>query len=425
MRTILSSIIGHPSRSTLENRIYNALTFFTPLATVFVMPLMFILEWSAYHIASVLVICSVGFYLYFLSRFRKVRSEPVLYVMGFALLVVIWITGYGAIGYVFLFYQFLILYSLLVFKRRVRILLFLLVPAAIIALVSLEYIGITAPRHYHSTDERTVDFVINFLVWFLFTGFIIKVIIDNYRMERQRIQDELLVAQKLQRRLLPQQVPDIPGFSLHALYLPMELVGGDFYDFCVSDETIDILIADVSGHGMPGAFLASITKMAFEYERSREGPGAVLAGMNAAVRGATVDCNFVTASLCSIDRATKTMRCASAGHVPTLVYRRSSGVVEPVKPRGCPLGLFDDLEVEQAEVRLCPGDRVVLFTDGIVEGFSDQGAMFGMEAFVTAIADGATQTPRAFVDGLIETLRKFSGGDFFEDDITLVVIDVQ
>jgi len=253
---------------------------------------------------------------------------------------------------------------------------------------------------------------------------IIKIIIDNFRVERRRLDNKLAMAQRLQARLLPAVLPDMPGYEAHALYLPMEKVGGDFYDCRVSDGSIDILIADVSGHGLPGAFLSSITKMAFEYERAGRTPADVLSRVNRAVLRATVDGNFITAFYCSIDRATNIMRCASAGHLPALLFRRGDGAVEPVKPRGKPLGLVDDPGIAELEVRLFPGDRLVLCTDGITECSNARGEMFGTDAFTDLVAAGAKSDPAECARMLIERLRGFSGADFFEDDITLVILDV-
>jgi hypothetical protein len=294
MKPLLEKIVGDPGRTTLESRIYNALTFFTLLAAVFVMPLVFIIELSVYHIVSVLLICSLGCRLYYLSRFKKVKKELFLIVAGLGLLTVIWITGYGSKGYVFLFYQFLMLYSLLVLEKKSRVFFFLFIPVMVLSLTAVELSGLFVPKQYTSDAKRNAEFIINVAAWFVFTGFIIKIIIDNFRIERQRLDYELAVAQKLQMRLLPQSVPEIPGYLMHALYLPTEKVGGDFYDCSASDSIIDMLIADVSGHGLPGAFLSSITKMAFQYERVGRTPSDVLSRVNTAVLGATADGNFIT-----------------------------------------------------------------------------------------------------------------------------------
>ena len=424
MKPLLAQIVGDPGRTTLESRIYNALTFFTLLAAVFVLPLVFIIELSKYHIASVLLICTLGCYLYYQSRFKKVKRELFLIVTGLGLLTVIWVTGYGSNGYVFLFYQFLMLYSLLVLEKKSRVFFFLLIPVMVLSLTAVELSGLFVPKQYTSDVKRNADFIINVAAWFVFTGLIIKIIIDNFRIERQRLDYELAVAQKLQMRLLPRALPEIPGYSMHALYHPMEKVGGDFYDCSVLDGRIDILIADVSGHGLPGAFLSSITKMAFQYERPGRTPSGVLSRVNAAVLGATVDSNFITAFYCSIDRATNVMRCASAGHFPALIRRGGGGAVEAVKPRGKPLGLFDDPGIEEMEIKLYPGDRLILYTDGITECCNDRGEMFGIGAFTGFIAASAGSRPDEFAGKLMDKLRDHSGADFFEDDITLVVFDV-
>ena len=154
MKEILNKIVGDPGRSTLESRIYNALTFFTPLATVFIFPLIFIIDLSILHILSMLLICSLGFYLYYLSRFRKVTAELFLIISGLVLLSIIWISGYGTIGYAFLFYQFLMLYSLLVLEKKIRIFFFLFIPAIVIALALIEFAGITTPKQYSSGGNR-------------------------------------------------------------------------------------------------------------------------------------------------------------------------------------------------------------------------------------------------------------------------------
>ncbi len=424
MKPFLSAIIGDPGRSTLESRIYNALTFFTPLATVFVIPLFFIIELSIIHRVSVLLICSLGFYLYYLSRFKKIKSEQFLIITGLVLLSAIWLSGYGSVGYVFLFYQFLMLYSLLVLEGKSRMIFFLLVPVIVLGLTLAEYHGLYESSRYPSENKRIIDFAINYSVWFVFTGLIIKIIIDNFRMERQRMADELMVARKLQLRLLPQEVPEMPGFSMHALYLPMAMVGGDFYGCSVSGGRIDIFIADVSGHGLPGAFIATITKMALESERPGRSPAEILTRVNSVVMDTTVDGNFITAFYCSIDRATLSMRCASAGHFPAFVWRRAAGSLQSIKPRGKPLGWIDDPGVEEIEVVLMPGDRLVLYTDGITECCNARQQLFGIGAFTDFIKAGSGRAPRDFTEDLMAELKKFSGADFFDDDITMVVFDV-
>ncbi len=424
MKLNLETITGDPNRTRLEDRIYNALTFFTPLTTVFILPLMFILDIRAYHVLSILFIAVAGFFLYYLSRFHRITSVYFLIIAGIITLSVIWFTGYGSAGYVHLFFQFITLFVLLSLKGRVRIVLFLMVPAVIMALTWIESLCIFPLKAYRGQEERWIDFLINCTAWLVVTGFMIKIIIDNFRKERTRVEDEIEIARRLQMRLLPGAMQVIPGYSAHTVYLPMEKVGGDFYDYHVTDEAIDLFVADVTGHGLSSAFLATITKMAFEYERLGASPAGILARLNGAVLRATVNNNFVTAVYCVIDRHGRVMRCARAGHFPPLLYRRATGVIEEIQPPGKPLGWVDNPGIVEIEVPLSPGDRLVLYTDGITECFSGRGQMFGIARFKDFILAHTGMPAADFCGLLLEELRRFAGSGTFDDDITLVVLDV-
>ncbi len=424
MKFSLATIIGDPNKTRLEHRIYNALTFFTSLTTIIVLPLTFVLDIRLFHVATILFIAVTGFYLYYLSRFHNITAVLFLIMAGIISLCIIWFTGYGSVGYAHLFFQFITLFVLLSLEGRRRIVFFLLVPAVIMALTWVESLSIFPLKTYRGQGERWIDFLINCTAWLLASGIMIKIIVDNFRRERTRVEDELEVARRLQLRLLPGIVPEIPGYSLHAVYRPMEKVGGDFYDYHVTDDTVDLFIADVTGHGLSSAFLATITKMAFEYERSSGTTAEILARLNEAVLRSTVNNNFVTAVYCVIDCHDRLMHCARAGHFPPLLYRRGTCVIEEIIPHGKPLGWLANPGIEEINVQLSPGDRLVLYTDGITECFSARGQMFGLARFKDFILDHPGQPPAEFCGLLLEELRRFADSDIFDDDITLVVLDV-
>ncbi len=425
MKLTIADIIGDPNKTRLENRIYNALTFFASLTTIIILPLTFVLDLRAYHVVTVLFIAFSGFYLYYLSRFRNRTAVMLLVIVGFISLSVIWFTGYGSVGYAHLFFQFIILFVLLSLDGKRRIVFFLLVPAVIIALTWIESLSIIPLAAYRGEKERWVDFLINCTAWLLASGFIIKIIVDNFRKERTRVEDELEVARLLQLRLLPGAVPDIPGYSLHAEYRTMEKVGGDFYDYHITDEAIELFVADVTGHGLSSAFLATITKMAFDYERSGGLPAEVLARLNEAVLRSTVNNNFVTAVYCVIDREEQVMRCARAGHFPPMLFRRAGRAIEEIRPPGKPLGWMKNPGIMETEIRLSRGDRLVLYTDGITECFDGRGRMFGIGQFKDFILAHHDLPPADFCSLLLEELRRFSGSEILDDDITLMVLDVK
>jgi len=238
------------------------------------------------------------------------------------------------------------------------------------------------------------------------------------------IEQELEVARLLQQKLLPETPEPVPGYAFHAVYIPMDKIGGDFYDYSRHSKYIDILIADVSGHGLPGAFLAMMSKMAYEGIQTRSGTAADLLIVNEVICRSTVQSNFVTAFLCSINTETNMMRYSSAGHQPPLLLRGNSGKLIELNAKGIPLGWFSGIELEEKEIQLEPGDRLVFYTDGITETMNSEHHLFGDEKLNDLIKKYADLSPGEFSSKLISALKEFSQSDKFDDDVTMVVLDL-
>jgi PAS domain S-box-containing protein len=238
------------------------------------------------------------------------------------------------------------------------------------------------------------------------------------------IEQEMEVARLLQHRLLPERIIELPGYDSHAEYIPMDKVGGDFYDYTCQDRFIDLFIADVSGHGLPGAFLAMMTKMSLESVIDRQSTSRTLGLVNDVICRSTVNSNYVTSFLCRIDTRSNNITFSNAGHVPPLVYRRNSGEVHELNARGMPLGWFRNLQIEEKEFQLLSGDRLVLYTDGITESMDPRRELFGDDRFREFIVANSALTPVDFCDTLLARLREFSQNDKFDDDLTLIVFDV-
>ena len=182
------------------------------------------------------------------------------------------------------------------------------------------------------------------------------------------INNELEMAREIQMSILPNEIPKISGLGIAARYLPMSSVAGDFYDFIIADEQhLGILIADVSGHGLPAALIASMLKVALAAQAPQAyDPARVLDGLNESLCGKFKH-HFVTAAYVFLDMKEKCIRYAGAGHPPLLLWRASTGRVSEVLENGLLLGLFPDATYSVAEVRMELGDKAVLFTDGVVE----------------------------------------------------------
>ncbi|MCP4135126.1 MAG: AAA family ATPase [bacterium] len=238
------------------------------------------------------------------------------------------------------------------------------------------------------------------------------------------IEEELVVARQLQGKLLPEEIPEISGYRAGVTYIPMDTVGGDFYDIKANNDFVELFIADVSGHGLPGAFLSVITKMAFENIRERKSIRTVLYRVNDVVCRYTVRSNFVTAFYCMIDRDSNKMRYCNAGHFPPIIYRKKEDVFFELWAKGHPLGWFKTIKLEEIEFRLESGDRVLLFTDGITECEDSARSQFGEERFKDFIRKNSALAPEDFSRAIIAHLKEYSEKDKFDDDLCLVVFDV-
>lgn len=243
------------------------------------------------------------------------------------------------------------------------------------------------------------------------------------------LNSELEMARQIQLSILPHTVPQIPNLSIAARFLPMTSVAGDFYDFIqIDDKHIGVLIADVSGHGLPSALIASMLQVALTgqaYHASE--PVKVLSGLNRALCG-KFTYNFVTAAYLYFDLEKNLMRYAGAGHPPVLQWRDSSGKTNKILENGLVLGMFDQAEYQSLKVPLEPGDRYVLYTDGVVEAANAAEEQFGAERFMRFIENNRHVEAGRFADSLLDELSHWTGqtaDQGQQDDLTVLVVDYQ
>ncbi len=234
---------------------------------------------------------------------------------------------------------------------------------------------------------------------------------------------ELETARQIQQSILPKQLPSQPGLAVAAHYDSMTEVAGDLYDFVMTPSgQLGILVADVSGHGVPAAIVASMVKIALAVQEGEiSDPGVVLTRMNRALYG-RFEKAYVTAVFALIDPASGTLTYASAGH-PSPLLRRGDGRVESLDERGIVLGFIPDAAYGTAVVRgLNAGDRVVFYSDGITEAARADEQFFGDHEFQRQLATGAAQSADRFIGTLVDAARLWVGADF-ADDVTVVVVD--
>lgn len=237
------------------------------------------------------------------------------------------------------------------------------------------------------------------------------------------IDRELNIARQIQSSILPQAMPLLAGLTIAARYRPMTAVAGDFYDFLEVDaHRLGILVADVSGHGVPAALIASMIKVALAAQRDHaDSPSAVLRGMNQTLCGQLAG-QYVTAAYLFLDLRARTMRYAAAGHPPMLRSSRGPGRVDEVLHNGLLLGFIEDAPYEEAEYPLRGDDRFLLYTDGLIEGQNAADDFYGLERLKASLAQSADLQPHAVTDRLLSTLDTWSGQPP-GDDLTLVLVE--
>ena len=240
------------------------------------------------------------------------------------------------------------------------------------------------------------------------------------------IEGELATARVIQSAILPHGSPVIRGVDIAVRFVPARSVAGDFYDFLPIDAArVALIVADVTGHSVPAALIASMVKVAFSSQRQHASePGRVLDAMNKVLSG-HFEGRFITAACLFLDADQPTLRYSLAGHPPPLLRKHATGELVDLTEGGLVLGLFADSTYPTGEIAFERGDRLVIYTDGITEATDAAGTWFGdgeLRAFVAA--DGQA-TADGFLDALMFHLQRWSGrGDRpFDDDLTVVVVD--
>ena len=237
------------------------------------------------------------------------------------------------------------------------------------------------------------------------------------------IDGELSVARQIQSSILPQAMPRVAGLTLAARYRPMSAVAGDFYDFVeIDQQQLGVLVADVSGHGVPAALIASMVKVALAAQRERaDQPAAVLAGLNETLWD-RLGGQYVTAAYLFIDTRSALMRYAAAGH-PQMVHVTHGGQdVREIEKNGLALGFMRDVQDKELELQLEAGDRLLLYTDGLIEAENASEDFFGLARVKIALTAGAALAPGAAADALLDTMDAWSGRPA-ADDLTIVLVD--
>lgn len=236
---------------------------------------------------------------------------------------------------------------------------------------------------------------------------------------RERLEQELRVAQLIQQQFLPKELPKLEGWQVSAFYRPARAVGGDFYDFIeLPDGKVGIVAGDVTDKGVPAALVMASTRSILRSEAARHSsPGTVLRRANELLYPDIPAHMFVTCLYAVLDPQSGKLVFANAGH--NLPYVRNEEGVKELHARGMPLGLMPGMDYEEKEATLAPGELMLLHSDGVAEAHDPNGEMFGFPRMHDLMAK--CHRADEVIDVMMTEVDRFSGpGHEQEDDITLV-----
>jgi sigma-B regulation protein RsbU (phosphoserine phosphatase) len=254
--------------------------------------------------------------------------------------------------------------------------------------------------------------------------------IENARLfretiEKQRLEDELLIAQEIQRGLLPEHLPQVPSLDIAATNIPSKQVGGDYYDVLQrTDRELVLAIGDVSGKGTPAALLMANVQAALRALAPSEQSLSVITGRindltSANTRGGS---KFITFFWCVLDVISRTLTYVNAGHNPPILVR-ASGAVEYLDRGGLILGILPTTTpYEQASVQLGVGDILVLFTDGVSEAMNEKGEDFTEDRLLEVVRHSKGGTSQEIINSVLAGVEEHVRGTPQSDDITLLVL---
>lgn len=242
---------------------------------------------------------------------------------------------------------------------------------------------------------------------------------------KERMSNELDVASRIQKKILPADVDEIFGLEIAQYFEPAKEIGGDYYDYTILDDNIfSITIADVSGKGVPAAFLMALGRSVLRTLTLTGdfAPNENLNELNKIIYSDITEDMFITMMHSKYNKENKTLYYSNAGHNPLVVYRASTDSIELHTVKGVAIGFLEEYKYRQGEIQLNKGDIVIFYTDGITEAENSNKEMFGLERLKEVIYNNKNKSPKELRKVILESINRFRKDYEQTDDLTFVIL---
>jgi serine phosphatase RsbU (regulator of sigma subunit) len=260
------------------------------------------------------------------------------------------------------------------------------------------------------------------------------VAIENARLfqenlEKQRMEEELSIARDLQMSMLPATCPEIAGFQIAALSTPAREVGGDFFDFNkMGDDRVGFIVGDVTGKSVSGALVMSAARSVFRMLSEEQlSVGEIMIRANRRSKQDMRKGMFIALLYAELNAKDRTVSLCSAGQTQPILLSSKTGEANLVQTEGdtFPLGIMDEADYQETQLQLAPGDRVVFYTDGIVEAMNEQEEIFGFERLLEVIRRARALDAGSLLKEILGRVNQFVGAATQHDDLTVIVVSVE
>ena len=257
------------------------------------------------------------------------------------------------------------------------------------------------------------------------------VAIENARMieeviEKERMEEELSIARDLQTSMLPARCPTIEGFEIAAYSVSAREVGGDFYDFIdMGEDKVGMVIGDVTGKSVSGALVMSASRSVFRMlSEENLSVGEIMIRANRRTKKDIKSGMFVALLYAVLNAEDKSLGLCSAGQTQPIHWSSETGEAILVETKGdtFPLGILEDVGYQETRLHLAPGDKIVLYTDGIVEAMNDKEEIFGFERLLEIVQEASSMTADALLKEILGKVNAFVGGAIQHDDLTIIIL---